>query len=76
LLGRIVAFPVRQEFCSACCRPTSTHRVNGRWVGCSRDIVIGRDVATFDKWLRVAALQPRVVKVQPFGIGAGDGPRR
>ncbi len=55
--------------CSACGRPTASHRVNGRWVGCSRDVVIGSDQATSWRRLRIALLQSRgVLKVKPFGI--------
>lgn len=67
---RVLAFPVTASgnLCTGCERPTAEHEVNGRWVGCSRDVVIGQDQERLARRLRLAALQPRVVKVRPFGI--------
>lgn len=66
----VVQFPTAApiETCSACGRPTTTHVLRGRWVGCSRDVVIGRDQVTLARRLRLARLQSRVVRVRPFGI--------
>lgn len=71
----VVPFPgmvVTIETCRACGRPTPTHVLRGRWIGCQRDVVIGRDQVTRARRLRLARLQRRMLRVQPFGIGV-DG---
>lgn len=55
--------------CAACGRLTATHHtVNGRWVGCTVDVVIGQDQETRARRLRLALLQSRVRQLRPFGI--------
>ena len=65
-MGRVLSI----EQCAACEGLVSAHRVNGVWVGCRRDRVIGRDQHVIERRLRIANLKQRVLKVRPFGIGA------
>lgn len=59
----------RADLCVSCGQPRAAHRVNGRWVGCTRDIVLGQDQARAARRLRLALIQSRVLTVYPFGIG-------
>ncbi len=67
---RVLVFPndAPDDICDACLRPTVEHRVNGRFVGCRTDVVIGRDQMTLARRLRLARLQSRSRVVRPFGI--------
>ncbi len=70
-VGSVLPFGrlTRAGTCTACGRPTASHRVNGRWTGCARDVVIGSDQATSWRRLRIALLQSRGgLKVKPFGV--------
>ena len=64
---RLLMFPIAHDLCTACGRPRRTHRVNGLWVGCTRDIAIGRDVVAADRRLRLALLQARALNIRRCG---------
>lgn len=66
----VLMFPLAssEDLCAACRRATWEHRVNGRWIGCRVDVVVGQDQETFARRLRLARLQSRVRTVRPFGI--------
>lgn len=66
----IVKFPLDAptDECTACGRSIASHLVRGRSVGCRQDVTIGRDQMTLARRLRLARLQSRVSRVQPFGI--------
>ena len=66
----VLVFPIGAtvDLCAACERPTAEHRVNDRFVGCRRDVVIGRDQQTLARRLRLARLQSGRRLVRPFGI--------
>lgn len=73
-IGRVVSFTRggAPGTCTSCGGSVATHwRVGSRWVGCSRDVVVGRDQFTPARRLRLALLQSRRTRVQPFGIGPG-----
>ena len=70
---RVIKFRmVAEGLCMECGRPSVTHRVNGRWVACQRDVTIGRDQATASRRARLAQIQRRTLKVHPFGIDAEE----
>lgn len=52
------------DHCVACGQPLTSHVVASRWVGCSRDVVIGNDQERAARRLRLALIQsPRAVKM-------------
>ena len=57
------------EICTACGRLRALHSdAQGRSLGCVQDVKPGVDVMGSTRRLRLALLQSRVLKVQPFGI--------
>lgn len=70
MAATLLAFRGPGDACTACGRPTTTHRVAGRWVGCSRDVTIMQDQHTAARRLRLQMIRSRsVVKaVRPWGI--------
>lgn len=62
----------RVALCTACGRSVASHEARGRWIGCARDVVIGRDQHGPERRRRLALLQSRIGRVRPFGIGEGE----
>lgn len=54
--------------CPLCLRAVALHRRTARGFACVQDVVVNRDQATADRRARLAQLQLRVLKVQPWNI--------
>jgi hypothetical protein len=70
----VIPFASADDVCPRCCRPVRLHRVGGVWVGCHRDVAVGRDdpATVAARQARLAQLQTRVLKVQPWAIDLAE----
>jgi len=54
--------------CPLCLRAIARHRLTARGFECGQDVVVGQDQQLADRRARLAHLQTRVLKVEPFGV--------